>query len=190
MTRNLRLTGDAAADALLSKDPFALLTGMLLDQQLPMDVAFLGPRKIADRMDGFDIHRIAASDLDEFVELCVTRPAIHRYGGAMGRKVHALAQLIVERYDGRTDRIWKADKPDGKEVIRRLRELPGFGDQKSRIFLALLGKQWGAQPPGWREAAGTYGDEGSHRSIADVTSAESLAQVRAFKKAAKEAAAK
>jgi uncharacterized HhH-GPD family protein len=187
MARTLRLTGDPAADALLSKDAFALLTGMLLDQQIAMDIAFVGPRKIADRMGGFDVRRIAETDLDEFVELCVTKPAIHRYGGVMGRKVHALAQLIVEHYDGKTDRIWKAGKPDGKEVVRRLRELPGFGDQKSRIFLALLGKQWGAQPEGWREAAGAYGDEGSHRSIADVTSAESLAEVRAFKKAAKQA---
>ncbi|HEX3782097.1 MAG TPA: HhH-GPD-type base excision DNA repair protein [Pseudonocardiaceae bacterium] len=189
MARTLRLTGEAAADALLSKDHFALLTGMLLDQQIAMDIAFIGPRKIAERMDGFDVRRIAETDLDEFVELCVTKPAIHRYGGAMGRRVHELARLIVERYDGRTDRIWKAGKPDGKEVLRRLKELPGFGDQKAKIFLALLGKQLGVQPAGWREAAGAYGEEGSHRSIADVTSAETLAEVRAFKRAAKAAAA-
>ncbi len=185
MARTLRLTGDPAADALLSTDRFALLTGMLLDQQMAMDIAFIGPRKIADRMDGFDVHRIAQSDLQEFVELCVTKPAIHRYGGAMGRRVHELAQFIVSRYAGRTDRIWKTGKPDGTEVLRRLKELPGFGDQKSRIFLALLGKQLGVRPEGWREAAGPYGEDGSRRSIADVTGPESLQEVRAFKKAAK-----
>ncbi|GAA4540833.1 HhH-GPD-type base excision DNA repair protein [Amycolatopsis samaneae] len=189
MARALHLTGDKEADALLSKDPFALLTGMLLDQQIAMEVAFIGPKKIAERMDGFDVRKIAESDLDEFVELCVTPPAIHRYGGSMGRRVHALAQHVVEHYDGKTDRIWKQGKPDGKEVLKRLKALPGYGDQKARIFLALLGKQRGVQPEGWREAAGAYGDEGSHRSIADVTSPETLAEVRAFKKAAKAAAA-
>jgi uncharacterized HhH-GPD family protein len=183
----LHLTGDAEADALLSGDPFALLTGMLLDQQIAMNIAFIGPRKIADRMGGFDVRRIAACDLDEFVELCVTKPAIHRYGGVMARRVHALAQHVVEHYDGRADRIWTAGKPDGREVLKRLKDLPGYGDQKARIFLALLGKQCGVRPAGWRAAAGAYGDEGSHRSIADVTSAGSLAEVRAFKKAAKAA---
>jgi uncharacterized HhH-GPD family protein len=188
MARRLRLTGDPEADALLSNDPFALLTGMLLDQQISMETAFIGPRKIAERMDGFDVRRIAESDLDEFVELCVAKPAIHRYGGVMARRVHALAQHIVENYDGKTERMWKAGKPDGQEVLNRLKALPGFGDQKARIFLALLGKQRGVQPEGWRAAAGAYGDDGSHRSIADVTSAETLAEVRAFKKAAKAAA--
>ncbi|UJW33433.1 Fe-S cluster assembly protein HesB [Saccharothrix sp. AJ9571] len=190
MTRQLRLTGDAAADKLLSDDPFALLTGMLLDQQIAMEVAFIGPRKIADRMDGFSVTKIAEADLDEFVELCVEKPAIHRYGGSMAKRVHALAQHIVEDYDGKTDAIWKKGKPDGKEVLKRLKALPGFGDQKARIFLALLGKQRGVRPEGWREAAGAYGEEGSHRSIADVTSPESLAEVRAFKKATKAAGSK
>jgi len=188
MARALHLTGDAEADALLSKDPFALLTGMLLDQQIAMEVAFIGPRKIADRMAGFDVRKIAAADLDEFVELCVTKPAIHRYAGAMAKRVHALAQHIVENYEGKAERIWTAGKPDGKEVLRRLKALPGYGEQKARIFLALLGKQRGVQPAGWREAAGAYGEDGSHRSIADVTSPESLAEVRAYKKAAKAAA--
>jgi uncharacterized HhH-GPD family protein len=189
MARALHLTGDADADALLSNDWFALLTGMLLDQQIAMEIAFIGPKKIADRMAGFDVRRIAETDIDEFVELCVTKPAIHRYGGAMGKRVHALAQHIVENYDGKPERIWKSGKPNGAEVLRRLKALPGYGDQKARIFLALLGKQRAVRPEGWREAAGAYGEEGSHRSIADVTSAESLAKVRAFKKAAKAAAA-
>ncbi|HEX3592500.1 MAG TPA: HhH-GPD-type base excision DNA repair protein [Pseudonocardiaceae bacterium] len=188
MPTKLRLTGDAGADKLLSKDPFALLTGLLLDQQFPMEHAFAGPKKIADRMDGFSIAKIAASDIDEFVELCVRPPAIHRYGGSMARRVHALANFVMDNYNGKADQIWKAGKPDGAEVLRRVKALPGYGDQKARIFVAFLGKQLGVTPEGWREAAGAYGDEGSRRSIADVTSAETLAEVRAFKKAAKAAA--
>ena len=191
MLRELHLTGDPAADKLLNDDPFALLVGMLLDQQYPMEHAFSGPRKIADRMDGFDIAKIAATDVETFVEMCVVPPAIHRYGGSMARRVHALALHIIENYDGHADGIWTAGrpKPDAAEVLKRLRALPGFGEQKAKIFLALLGKQRGVAPKGWRETAGAYGDRGSRRSIADVTSAETLAQVRAFKKAAKAAAA-
>ncbi|TKG61061.1 HhH-GPD-type base excision DNA repair protein [Prauserella endophytica] len=188
MPKKLRLTGDAEADKLLSSDPFALLTGLLLDQQFPMEHAFMGPKKIADRMDGFSITKIADTPVEEFVELCVQPPAIHRYGGSMARRVHALANHVLEHYDGKTDRIWKSGKPDGKELLRRVKALPGYGDQKARIFVALLGKQLGVTPEGWREAAGAYGEEGSRRSIADVTSAETLAEVRDFKKAAKAAA--
>lgn len=190
MLRELHLTGNPDADKLLNDDPFALLVGMLLDQQYPMEHAFSGPLKIANRMDGFDLHKIAASDLETFVELSVTPPAIHRYGGSMARRVHALAQEIIEKYDGETANIWLSGrpKPDGAEVLKRLRALPGFGEQKAKIFLALLGKQRGVAPKGWREAAGNYGDRGSRRSIADVTDAASLAEVRNFKKAAKAAA--
>ncbi|GAA2800390.1 HhH-GPD-type base excision DNA repair protein [Saccharopolyspora taberi] len=190
MAKKLNLTGDADADQLLSEDPFALLTGMLLDQQIAMEVAFNGPRKIAERMGGFDVVKIAESDLDEFTELCVAKPAIHRYGGSMAKRVHALAQYVVEHYDGRTDNIWTEGDPDGREVLKRLKALPGFGDQKARIFLALLGKQLGARPAGWREAAGAYGDDGSRRSIADVTDKQTLEEVRAFKKEQKAAAKK
>lgn len=188
MPKKLRLTGDAEADKLLSGDPFALLTGLLLDQQFPMEHAFMGPRKIADRMGEFSITKIAETPVEDFVELCVQPPAIHRYGGSMARRVHALANHILEQYDGKADRIWKSGKPDGKELLRRVKDLPGYGDQKARIFVALLGKQLGVTPDGWREAAGAYGEEGSRRSIADVTSSETLAEVRAFKKAAKAAA--
>ena len=190
MLRELQLTGNPDADKLLNDDPFALLVGMLLDQQYPMEHAFSGPLKIANRMDGFDLHKIAATDLETFVELCVTPPAIHRYGGSMARRVHALAQEIIEKYDGQTANIWLSGrpKPDGAEVLRRLKALPGFGEQKAKIFLALLGKQRGVAPKGWREAAGHYGDRGSRRSIADVTDAASLQEVRNFKKAAKAAA--
>lgn len=190
MTRALHLVGDPEADRLLSEDPFALLVGMLLDQQFPMEHAFRGPQKIADRMEGFDIHKIAGIDTETFVELCVTPPAIHRYGGSMARRVKDLAQHVVDVYDGDAAGIWTAGrpKPDGPEVLKRLRALPGFGEQKAKIFLALLGKQLGVQPKGWRAAAGAYGDRGSRRSIADVVDAKTLGEVRAFKKAAKEAA--
>lgn len=188
MPKKLRLTGDAEADKLLSEDSFALLTGLLLDQQFPMEHAFAGPRKIADRMDGFSITKIAETDVEEFVELCVKPPAIHRYGGSMARRVHALAHHVLDNYGGKTDKIWKQGKPDGQELLRRLKDLPGYGDQKARIFVALLGKQLSVQPEGWREAAGAYAEEGSRRSIADVTSPETLAEVRAFKKAVKAAA--
>ncbi|SFP50144.1 uncharacterized HhH-GPD family protein [Amycolatopsis arida] len=190
MTPKLHLTGDPDTDTLLGEDPFALLTGMLLDQQIAMEVAFQGPRKIAERMGGFDVTRIAEADPDEFVELCVTKPAIHRYGASMAKRVQALAQHVVEHYDGDTSAIWTRGNPDGPGVLKRLKALPGYGEQKARIFLALLGKQLGVRPEGWREAAGAYGEEGSHRSIADVTGPDSLAEVRAFKKAAKSAAKK
>ncbi|WP_460697454.1 HhH-GPD-type base excision DNA repair protein [Nocardia thraciensis] len=190
MSRKLCLAQDPEADKLLSTDNFALLTGMLLDQQFPMEHAFRGPQKLADRMGGFDIRRIAEADPEEFEELGATPPAIHRYGRSMARRVQELARFVVENYDGKVENLWTEGDPDGKEVLKRLEALPGFGDQKARIFLALLGKQRGVQLAGWREAAGAYGDEGSHRSVADVTDAESLSQVREFKKQAKAAAKK
>jgi uncharacterized HhH-GPD family protein len=193
MTDRLWLTGDTETDQLLTDDYFALLTGMLLDQQYPMEHAFAGPRKIRDRLGTLDPHAIADADPDEFVALATTPPAIHRYGRSMAARVQAVARAVVERYDGDVTRIWTdpgaaGEAPTGAEVVARLTALPGFGEQKARIFLALLGKQRGVQPAGWREAAGHYGDEGSFRSIADVTSAEALAKVREFKKAAKAAA--
>ncbi len=188
MSRTLCLAQEPEADALLSADHFATLLGMLLDQQYPMEHAFRGPKKIADRMGGFDIHRIAEADPAEFEELCATPPAIHRYGRSMARRAQELARYLIEHYDGRAEQLWTAGDPDGAEVLRRLRELPGYGEQKAKIFLALLGKQRGVEPAGWREAAGAYGDEGSRRSVADVTDGETLAQVREFKKQAKAAA--
>ncbi|WP_040744943.1 HhH-GPD-type base excision DNA repair protein [Nocardia transvalensis] len=190
MSRKLCLAQDPEADKLLSSDNFALLTGMLLDQQFPMEHAFRGPQKLADRMDGFDIRRIAETDPEEFEEIGATPPAIHRYGRSMARRVQDLARYVLENYDGKIDNLWTDGDPDGKEVLKRLKALPGFGDQKARIFLSLLGKQLGVHPDGWREAAGPYGEEGSRRSVADVTDAESLTQVREFKKKAKAAAKK
>lgn len=192
MTDQLWITGDPDADALLSDDAFALLVGMLLDQQYPMEHAFAGPRKIRDRLGSIDPRAVAEADPDAFVTLATTPPAIHRYGRSMAARVQDLARVVVDEYDGDATRIWTAPgadgAPTGREVLARLRALPGYGDQKARIFLALLGKQRGVQPAGWREAAGHYGDEGSRRSIADVTSPESLAEVRTFKKAQKAAA--
>ncbi|KAA0024534.1 HhH-GPD-type base excision DNA repair protein [Antrihabitans cavernicola] len=188
MALTLNLVGEKEADKLLADDPLALLIGMLLDQQVPMETAFLGPKKIADRMDGLDVHRIAEANEEEFLALCTKTPAVHRFPGSMGKRIQSLCQYIVEKYDGRTESIWLEGDPDGREVLKRLKALPGYGDQKARIFLALLGKQIGVQPDGWREAAGAYGDDGSRRSIADVVDGESLLQVREFKKQAKAAA--
>jgi len=184
----LWLTGDPAADRLLSDDPFALLIGMLLDQQVTMESAFAGPAKIAERMGGLDPARIAAAAPDEFVALCSTPPAVHRYPGSMAGRIQAVAAEVVGTYGGDATRLWTDGDPDGATVLKRLKALPGFGDQKARIFLALLGKQAGVTPDGWREAAGAYGDVDARRSIADVTDPQSLAEVRATKQAAKAAA--
>jgi uncharacterized HhH-GPD family protein len=192
MTDRLWITGDPDTDALLSDDAFALLVGMLLDQQYPMEHAFAGPRKILDRLGSIDPRVVAETDPDRFTELATTPPAIHRYGRSMAGRVQALAHAVVEDYDGDAARLWTdpgADgEPTGAEVLARLKALPGYADRKAKIFLALLGKQRGVRPRGWREAAAEFGEEGSRRSIADVTSAETLAEVRAFKKAEKAAA--
>ncbi|OBB47696.1 HhH-GPD-type base excision DNA repair protein [Mycobacterium sp. 852002-51961_SCH5331710] len=184
----LQLVQDPAADELLESNPFALLVGMLLDQQYPMEAAFAGPKKIADRLGGFDVREIADYDPEKFAALCSKTPAIHRFPGSMAKRVQALAQLLVDRYDGDAAALWTADDPDGAEVLRRLRALPGFGEQKAKIFLALLGKQYGVTPQGWRKAAGDYGKAGSFLSVADVVDAGSLEKVRSYKKQAKAAA--
>ena len=210
---NLRLTGDPEADLLLSEDPFSLLMGMMLDQQIPMEqafagpkkildrlqrvatsqqvpmeTAFAGPKKIADRMGGVDAREIADYDPEKFAALCAERPAVHRFPGSMAKRIQTLAQIIVDRYDGDAAALWVEGKPDGPELLRRLKELPGFGDQKARIFLALLGKQYGVTPKGWREAAGDYGKAGTHMSVADIVDAGSLEKVRSYKKQMKAAA--
>ena len=183
----LQLVQDPAADALLESNPFALLVGMLLDQQVPMETAFAGPKKIADRIGGVDPREIADYDPEKFAALCSERPAIHRFPGSMAKRVQTLAQIIVDRYDGDAAALWVAGEPNGAEVLRRLKELPGFGEQKARIFLALLGKQYGVTPKGWREAAGEYGNAGTHLSVADVVDPGSLEKVRSYKKQMKAA---
>ncbi len=184
----LWLTGDPAADHLLDTDPFALLVGMLLDQQVPMETAFAGPRKLADRMGGLDVHRIAEADPDDFAAIATQPPGIHRFARAMAGRVQALARHLVDEYDGDPTRLWTDGDPDAATVLRRLEALPGFGEEKSRIFLALLGKQRGVTPPGWRQAAAPFGDPGTTRSVADITDKQSLLEVRATKKAVKAAA--
>jgi uncharacterized HhH-GPD family protein len=185
----LQLTSDPAADALLSEEPFALLVGMLLDQQIAMEVAFAGPQKIADRLGGIDARLIAEADPERFAAICAQTPAIHRFPGSMAKRVQDLARDIVACYDGDTVGLWTKDDPDAAEVLRRLKALPGFGEQKARIFLALLGKQYGVTPRGWRAAAGDYGRAGTHMSIADVVDKGSLDQVRTYKKKMKAARA-
>jgi uncharacterized HhH-GPD family protein len=185
----LQLTSDPAADTLLSEDPFALLVGMLLDQQIPMEVAFAGPRKIADRLGGLDPRAIAGHDPVAFAAMCAQSPAVHRFPGSMAKRVQDLAGAVVQDYDGDTAGLWTRGDPDGAEVLRRLKALPGFGEQKARIFLALLGKQYGVTPKGWRAVAGDYGRAGTHMSIADVVDKGSLEQVRTYKKKMKAAKA-
>lgn len=184
---DLHLSGDDAADKLLSEDSFALLTGMLLDQQIAMEVAFAGPEKIRERVGSIDPGTIANYDEEMFKTAFAEKPAVHRYPGSMSGRVQKLAQAIIDDWDGDTAAIWTSGSPDGREVLKRLKALPGFGEQKAKIFLALLGKQLGFDGDGWREAAGPYGEEGSRRSVADIVDRASLLEVRATKQAAKAA---
>lgn len=188
MTSALHITGDDAADRLLTDDPFALLTGMLLDQQITMEAAFAGPAKLHDRIGDLDPARIAGMEEGAFKEVMAEKPAVHRFPGSMAGRVQDLARAVVDDWGGDASAIWTRDEPDGAEVLRRLQALPGFGDQKARIFLALLGKQRGFDGAGWQDAAGAYGEEGAFRSVADIVDADSLKQVRATKQAAKAAA--
>jgi uncharacterized HhH-GPD family protein len=184
----LHITGDPAADKLLTEDAFALLTGMLLDQQVTMESAFAGPEKIRTRIGSIAPEAIASQEPQAFVEVFKERPAVHRFPGSMAARVQSLAEAVQSEWGGDATAIWTKGDPDGAEVLRRLKALPGFGEQKARIFLALLGKQRGLQAPGWREAAGHYGEEGSYPSVADIVNPESLVKVRASKQAAKAAA--
>ncbi|MEV4432159.1 HhH-GPD-type base excision DNA repair protein [Streptomyces sp. NPDC049555] len=191
MDRALHLAQQDEADELLSRSPLAALVGMLLDQQIPMEWAFTGPYTLAQRLgrDDLDAHEIAAYDPEALVELFSRKPAVHRYPGSMAKRVQQLCKYLVEHYDGEASAVWQ-DAASGPELLGRLVDLPGFGKQKAQIFLALLGKQFGVRPQGWREAAGAYGEEGSHRSVADITGPESLEKVRAYKQEVKRAAKK
>ena len=182
----LTLTGEPGADALLSDNAFALLIGMLLDQQIAMELAFVGPHRLAQRIDGpLTPEAITAMTPAELEAVFRAKPALHRYPGAMAKRVHALAVHLAEGYDGDAAAVW-ADVGSGRDLKRRIASLPGYGDQKARILVALLGKQCGVTPDGWREAAGEYGEQG-YRSIADVRGEESLAKVREWKQAQKAA---
>ncbi|MBC7441030.1 MAG: Fe-S cluster assembly protein HesB [Ramlibacter sp.] len=186
----LHLTGDTAADTLLSEDPFALLLGMLLDQQIAMETAFAGPAKIRDRIGTLDPGVIAGFEADAFVGVFRSTPAVHRYPGSMAARTQAVAAVVAREWHGDAASIWTTGDPDGAEILRRLKGLPGFGEQKAKIFLALLGKRLGVEAPGWRDACAPYGEEGSHRSVADIVDPASLARVRETKRAAKAAAKK
>jgi uncharacterized HhH-GPD family protein len=187
LTIKLCLAQEPAADQLLADDPLALVIGMVLDQQVTFETAFAGPKKIADRMGSFDAAEIADHDPDKFASLCSEKPAIHRFPGAMAKRIQTLAQIIVDRYDGDAAGLWTAGDPDGTELLRRLKGLPGFGEQKAQIFLALLGKQYGVTPKGWRAAAGDFGKAGSYVSVADIADARSMEKVRSYKKQMKAA---
>lgn len=177
------ITGDPAADQLLIDDPLALLIGMLLDQQVPMAWAFRGPASLSGRLGGLDAGKIAAMPEEDLVAVFRDKPALHRFPGSMGKRTHALCRIIVDTYDGDAANVWRG-VTDPKELLERLQALPGYGDEKARIFMALLGKRFGLAPAGWERLAKPFSDS-RPRSVADVDSAESLERVRKWKKAQK-----
>jgi uncharacterized HhH-GPD family protein len=182
----IHITGDADADQVLTDSPFALLVGMMLDQQYPMEHAFRGPAKVLERFGSIEPSAIATADPGEFKALCSTPPAIHRFPGSMAERLQTLAAIVEDRYAGHTERLW-TEATSGAELMRRLTELPGFGKQKAQIFTALLAKQLGVRPDGWETVVGDYALEG-YRSVADVTDPASLQKVRDFKQQKKAAA--
>jgi uncharacterized HhH-GPD family protein len=184
MQGNLSVTGNDDADKLLNTDPLALIIGMLLDQQVPMEWAFTAPYRLKERLGGqLDANVMAQMDPDEFVALFKGPPALHRFPGSMGKRVQALTRQIVDEYDGDASRIW-SDAKDGDDLKRRLLALPGFGPDKTSIFIALLAKRLGVRPAGWETAAGPFADD-TPRSVADIDSPETLARVREWKQAMK-----
>lgn len=185
MTGTMFITGDAEADRLLNTDGTAALIGMLLDQQVPMEWAFIGPATLHARLGHLDASKIAAMDQDVFVAVCCEKPAIHRFPASMGRRIHDLCTALVDRFGGRGEEVW-VGVTSGVELYDRLRTLPGYGDEKAKIFVAILGKRFNVRPLGWQEAAGKFGDD-TPRSVADITDAASLGKVREWKKAAKAA---
>ncbi|APZ33158.1 Fe-S cluster assembly protein HesB [Microbacterium aurum] len=189
----LHIIGDTAADELLTNDPLALLIGMLLDQQIAMETAFAGPLKIQQRTGSLDAAALASFDPDALTAVFKETPAVHRFPGSMAARVQSLCRALVDDWGGDAAALWTrpaADgtAPDGPTVLKRLKALPGFGEQKAKIFLALLGKQYGFSGAGWREASAPYGEDGSFRSVADIVSPESLTKVREHKRAMKAAA--
>jgi uncharacterized HhH-GPD family protein len=182
----IHITGDAHADQVLTDSPFALLVGMMLDQQYPMEHAFRGPAKVLDRFGSIEPADIAAADPERFAELSSTPPAIHRFPGSMAARLQELSRIVVEEYDGDASRIWTGAS-DGRDLLKRIQALPGFGKQKSQIFVALLAKQLGCRPDGWEQVVGAYAEDG-YRSVADVVDEASLQKVRDHKKQLKAAA--
>ena len=185
MPGTLYITGDTASDKLLNSNGNALLIGMLLDQQVPMEWAFAGPATLKKRLGHLDPKKIAAMDVEEFVSVCCEKPAIHRFPASMGRRIHEVCTVLTEQYRGNATNVWKG-VDSGDELYRRLRSLPGYGDEKSKIFVAVLGKTQGVRPGDWQTAAGVFGDD-VPRSVADIDGPESLEKVREWKKAQKAA---
>jgi uncharacterized HhH-GPD family protein len=184
----LHLSGDPQADQLLSEDPLALLIGMVLDQQVPLERAFTSPLDLQERLGGkLDAGEIASMDPGELAAIFAERPALHRFPASNAERVQQLCRIVVEDYGGEAAQIWEGAST-GAELFRRVKALPGFGDQKAKIFVALLGKQLGVRPTGWQEASRPFGDPGTHLSVADITDAGSLARVRAHKAQVKAAA--
>jgi len=182
-TTEIPVTGDPEADRLLAHSPLALLLGMLLDQQVPMEWAFKGPHTLKERLGHLDAGAIAAMDPDALEAVFRAKPALHRYPASMAKRAHALCQVLVDQYDGDAASVWTGVHT-GDELLARLRALPGFGEEKSKIFLALLAKRLGVRPAGWEGAANPFSDT-TKRSVADIDSPEALAEVRAWKKAQK-----
>jgi uncharacterized HhH-GPD family protein len=180
------ITGDPVADKVLDDSPFALLAGMMLDQQYPMEHAFRGPAKVVERVGTFEPSVLAAADPEEFAAMAATTPAIHRFPGSMAARLQELARIVEETYDGDAARIW-TEAADGRDLLKRIMALPGFGKQKAQIFVALLAKQLDVRPTGWEAVVGDYALDG-YRSVADVVDGESLQRVRDFKKQKKAAA--
>ena len=178
----LALAQDPEADALLSRDPLALLIGMVLDQQIPLEWAFKGPLHMTQRLGReLDAADIAGRDPDELAKVFATPPAIHRFPGSMAGRVQQVCRVIADDYEGDAEAVWR-DAKDGADLLKRVEALPGFGKQKAKIFVALLGKQLGVKAKGWREAAGEFGEAKTYRSVADIKDAKSLEKVRAYKK--------
>jgi uncharacterized HhH-GPD family protein len=188
VTVALWLAQDPEADELLSRSPLALLVGMVLDQQIPLEWAFKGPQNLSRRLGrDLDATDLAGRDPEELAKVFATPPALHRFPGSMAGRVQELCRVIRDDYDGDAANVW-AGVADASELLKRIEKLPGFGKQKAKIFLALLGKQLAVRPKGWREAAGEFGEAKTFRSVADIRDAKSLEKVRAYKKEMKAAA--
>ena len=184
----LYLSGESDADALLSRDPLALLIGMVLDQQIPLEWAFAAPAKLRERLKHeLDAAEIAGYEEEKLIRMFTGPPALHRFPGSMAKRVQQMCRHLVDEYDGDAASVW-THAVDGADLLRRVQALPGFGEQKARIFIGLLGKQYGVAPPGWQEAAGVFGRPGTYFSVADITDLQTLELVRAHKQDMKAAA--
>jgi uncharacterized HhH-GPD family protein len=177
----IQLSGNPAADQLLTDDPFALVVGMVLDQQIPLEKAFTSPYELKERLGGsLDVGKIATMDPESLADIFAERPALHRFPRSMASRVQEVSRLITENYGGDASAIWNS-AADGKELLANVRALPGFGAQKARIFIALLGKQLGLATPGWQQVSTPYSQPGTFQSVADIDSPATLAKVRQFK---------